>query len=108
MSDVKKDGLAVRLDAHFAALRVSSTRGALKRQTKNWQVYAAATGSALAMATNASASIIYSNTLITAGPVESIWGSGRTDRTQIIPFGDGGAVGIAVSQHATSPQAHSS
>jgi uncharacterized protein (TIGR03437 family) len=49
-----------RLDAHFATLRSPSSKEALKRSAGNWQFYAAVTGSALAMATGASASVIQS------------------------------------------------
>ncbi len=53
-----------RLDAHFATLRSPSPketqRDALKPSAANWQFYAAVTGSALAMATGASASVIQS------------------------------------------------
>jgi hypothetical protein len=48
-----------RLTAHFATLR-SSSLVALKGRAGSWQIYAAVTGSALAMATNVSAGIIYS------------------------------------------------
>jgi hypothetical protein len=48
-----------RLSTHFATMR-SSSLAALKSSAGNWQIYAAVTGSALAMATNASAGIIYS------------------------------------------------
>jgi len=47
-----------RLEAYFATLRPASLREALKRSAANWQIYAAVTGSAMAMATSASASII--------------------------------------------------
>jgi uncharacterized protein (TIGR03437 family) len=53
-----------RLDAYFATLRSPSPKEAqkqaLKRSAGNWQFYAAVTGSALAMATGASASVIQS------------------------------------------------
>lgn len=47
-----------RLDAHFATLRSPSPKEALKRSAGSWQFYAAVTGSALATATGASASVI--------------------------------------------------
>lgn len=47
-----------RLEAYFATLRPASLREALKRSAASWQIYAAVTGSAMAMATSASASII--------------------------------------------------
>jgi len=68
-----KRNLRGRLDAHFATRRFSSLSDALKRGAGNWQLYAAVTGSAMAMATNASADIIYSGLqFVTAGPVASI------------------------------------
>jgi hypothetical protein len=60
------------LNTHFAALRSSNLPEILRRSVANWQIYAAVTGSALAMATNASASIIYSGIQnVTAGPIKS-------------------------------------
>ena len=44
-----------RLEAHFATLRAPSLKDVLKRSAGNWQLYAAVTGSAMAMATGASA-----------------------------------------------------
>jgi MYXO-CTERM domain-containing protein len=55
-----------RLARYFANL---STR---KRSAADWRIYAAATGSAMAMATNASAGVIYFNQAITAGPVANV------------------------------------
>ena len=52
-SGVKSD-LKQRLDAHFATLRSSSLRDNLMRRAANWPLYAAATGSAMAMLTNTS------------------------------------------------------
>src|ERR1035438_3566732 len=54
----RKLDLDHRLDGYFATLRSSSLRDAVKRSAGNWQIYAAVTGSAMAMATSASASII--------------------------------------------------
>ena len=58
MCAARKLDLDRRLEAHFAALRSSSLREALQRSVGNWQLYAAVTGSAMAMVTSASASII--------------------------------------------------
>ncbi len=55
-----------RLNAHFATLRASAVGSALKRHAGNWPLYATVTGSALAMASSASASIIYAT-----GPVST-------------------------------------
>jgi hypothetical protein len=59
----RKVELNDRLTAYAATLR------SRKRTAGNWQAYAAVTGAALAMATNASAGIIYSGIQdVTAGP----------------------------------------
>ena len=58
MGATRKLDLDRRLEAYFATLRSSSLRDALKRSAGNWQIYAAVTGSAMAMATGASAAII--------------------------------------------------
>jgi hypothetical protein len=58
MGAARKLDLDHRLEAYFATLRSSVLREALKRSAANWQIYAAVTGSAMAMATSASASII--------------------------------------------------
>jgi uncharacterized protein (TIGR03437 family) len=66
MGAERKFDLDRRLEAYFATLHSSSLKEALKRSAGNWQIYAAVTGSALAMATNASASIIGSEARDTA------------------------------------------
>jgi len=72
MGVARKGGLDQRLDAYFATLRSSSLKQALKRGAANWQLYAAVTGSAMAMATNASAQIIASGVRnIAADPTAS-------------------------------------
>jgi uncharacterized protein (TIGR03437 family) len=58
MGAARKFDLDHRLEAYFATLRSSALRNALKRSVGNWQIYAAVTGSAMAVATSASASII--------------------------------------------------
>jgi uncharacterized protein (TIGR03437 family) len=58
MGAARKSGFDRRLEAYFATLRSSPAGALLKRRSGNWQIYAAVTGSALAMATNASAAII--------------------------------------------------
>lgn len=61
-----------RLDTHFATLRSSSSKDAVRRSAANWQIYAAVTGSALAMVTGASASVIQSSVeSIATDPVAS-------------------------------------
>jgi uncharacterized protein (TIGR03437 family) len=64
MGAARKYDLDHRLEAYFATLRSSSLRSsslkdALKRSAANWQLYATVTGSAMAMATSASAAIIH-------------------------------------------------
>lgn len=49
-----------RLNDYSALARVTAAANSLCGRAGNWPIYAAAAGSALAMATNASASIIYS------------------------------------------------
>jgi uncharacterized protein (TIGR03437 family) len=58
MRATRKLDLDRRLEAYFATLRAPDLREALKRSVGNWQIYAAVTGSAMAMMTSASASII--------------------------------------------------
>jgi uncharacterized protein (TIGR03437 family) len=58
MGAARQLGLDHRLDTYFATLRASSLKETLKRGAGNWQIYAAVTGSAMAMVTSASASII--------------------------------------------------
>ena len=47
-----------RLEAYFDTLRAPSLKDTLRHTAANWQVYAAVTGSAMAMATGASAAVI--------------------------------------------------
>src|ERR1017187_4644849 len=58
MGAARKFDLDRRLEYYFASLRSPSLRAALKRSAGNWQIYAAVTGSAMAMVTSASAAII--------------------------------------------------
>jgi hypothetical protein len=55
-----------RLDRYFA------NASARRRSVADWRMYAAATGSAMAMATNASAGVIYSNQAVTVGPEANV------------------------------------
>ncbi len=48
-----------RLEDYSALTRISTATGSPRSQSGNWAIYAAAVGSALAMGSNASASIIY-------------------------------------------------
>jgi uncharacterized protein (TIGR03437 family) len=73
MGAARKFDLERRLEAYFATLRSTSLKDALKRGAANWQLYAAVTGSAVAMATNASAQMIGSSGIrdIMADPIAS-------------------------------------
>ncbi len=44
-----------RLETYFATLRKSSSKELFQRRMANWQLYATVTGSAMAMAANATA-----------------------------------------------------
>jgi len=72
MGKPRKLDLDHRLEAYFATLRSSSFRETLKRNMSNWQIYAAVSGSAMAMATSASASIIGSGVRFTREPFASV------------------------------------
>src|SRR5580693_246110 len=61
MGTARKEDLDRRLEAYFATLHSTPLRDVLKRAA-NWQIYAAVSGSAIAMATGASASIIGAGT----------------------------------------------
>lgn len=56
----------LRLNAHFANQSAASLGAVARHGAANWQLYAAAAGSAMAMATSASAGVIYDNTSVTA------------------------------------------
>src|ERR1035437_5911254 len=72
MGAAGKSDLESRLEAYFTTLRSASLKDKLKRTAGNWQLYAAVTGSAMAMVTNASAQIIGSSIRdIAADPVAS-------------------------------------
>src|SRR5271170_6451656 len=79
MSDPPKSGLEHRLDSYLATLHSPSLKLRLRRSTANWKHYAAATGSAMAMLTNVSASVIGTGIRDHAPePVENIL-AGRQD-----------------------------
>ena len=72
MGAARKFDLESRLEAYFTTLRSASLKEKLKRSAGNWQLYAAVTGSAMAMVTNASAQIIGSGIRdIAADPIAS-------------------------------------
>ena len=56
----KRCDLEWRLEAYFATLHSSQVKEALKRSLANWPIYAAVSGSAMAMITSATASIVNS------------------------------------------------
>jgi MYXO-CTERM domain-containing protein len=75
---------------------------------ENWQVYAAVTGSAVAMATNASASIIYSGILNQKVAVKSAQtGSPGQLMTTAIKLKSGAGATIQVGFHAVAAQGNS-
>ena len=83
MGAPRKLDLERRLEAYFATLRSSSLKEVLKHSAGNWQVYAAVTGSAMAMVTSASASIIGSGV---RGNAPDPTGSARTNKVQVGAF----------------------
>jgi|ERR1700683_3996788 hypothetical protein len=78
-----------RLDRYFANV---STR---RRSLADWRNYAAVTGSAIAMAMNASAEVIYLSQTVTAGPLANVAMSSGTEQRQNIALknGVGGSIG---------------
>ena len=68
-----------RLDSYFA--NVSARR----RSLADWRIYAAVTGSAMAMATNASAGVIYFSQTVTAVPLASVARAIRKLNRRILP-----------------------
>jgi uncharacterized protein (TIGR03437 family) len=71
MGAARKFDLDRRLEAYFATLR-PSLRDTLKRGVGNWQIYAAVTRSAMAIATGASASLISSGIPFAPSPTASV------------------------------------
>ena len=76
-SSINNGGITIakkstRLDSYFA--NVSARR----RSVADWRIYAAVTGSAMAMATNASAGVIYFNQAVTVGPIANVARSSAT------------------------------
>ncbi|MGA2135865.1 MAG: IPT/TIG domain-containing protein [Bryobacteraceae bacterium] len=85
-----------RLEAYFATLRPSTLRDVLKRSAENWPIYAAVTGSALAMTTSTSAAIIGSGLRdTTVDPTASVLnGKPQFASTQNLPL----AVRMAIAK----------
>src|SRR5215471_1976052 len=84
MTDQRKTDAS--LDIQLDSYSETSNPG-LKSAGRNWQVYAAATGAALAAATIAAAGTIYGTGPITAGPVTRAFGSHNA--TQNVNIGSG-------------------
>ena len=86
--DIKNE----RLDSYFA--NVSARR----RSVANWRIYAAVTGSAMAMATDASAGVIYFDQVVTAGPLANAVKSDNTMQSQNIALKsvNGGNIGFGL------------
>jgi hypothetical protein len=85
-----------RLSDYAAVTRISATAKSLYRRTGSWPIYAAATGSALAMATGASASLITSGIVSGTFPSGlSVNAGGPTTQVGLIP-------GLSVKIHALS------
>ncbi len=81
-----------RLSDYAAITRISGAAKSLYRRTGNWPIYAAATGSALAMATGASASIISG---VYPGGGVSVNPGGPVSHVGLLP-------GLSVKLHALS------
>jgi hypothetical protein len=91
--------LEERLSNYEAIARISATAKTLYRRAGNWPIYAAATGSALAMATGASASIITSGIISGVFPSGvSVNPGGPATQLGLIP-------GLSVKIHALSSAA---
>jgi len=106
MSSVRKVDLNHRLDAHFATLRSSSLKDTLKRSAGTWRFYTAVTGSAVAMATGASAATIQSNGGTAAQPVASVMpGNLHLRSSRNLPFLN--AMKLAVAAAIPSPTSQS-
>jgi hypothetical protein len=75
MSGARKVDQNDRLEAYLATLRPPAWKEALKRRAAHWQLYAAVTGSAMAMATNASVSSVPGGIRDIARPAASLLGA---------------------------------
>jgi hypothetical protein len=96
-----------RLRAYASTLRTGSLSDALRRAAEKWPVYATVTGAALAMASNASASIIYSGLLDTTVSLGSKQKSANrtTGGSVLLKSGSGAPIGsfqLVVAHHAGS------
>ena len=80
-----------RLDRYFANL------SARRRSMADWRIYAAVTGSAMAMATNASAGVIYFNQAVTVGPIGNVAIGNTEQQSQNIALksANGGNIGFS-------------
>ena len=64
--------LEARLESYFSTLRSSPVKAILKRKLEHWPIYAAVGGSAVAMATGASASVIATGTRLVPEAIASM------------------------------------
>lgn len=71
MRRTQRFDLERRLETYFSTLHSSPLRATLKRKIEHWQIYAAVGGSAVAMVTGASATIIGSGIGVTSEPTVS-------------------------------------
>ncbi|HEX4136193.1 MAG TPA: PEP-CTERM sorting domain-containing protein [Bryobacteraceae bacterium] len=96
-----------RLNTYTTTVRTSAAASALKRTAEKWPIYATVTGAALAMASNASASIIYSGLLDSTVSLGSKQKSANrtTGRSVLLKSGSGAPIGsfqLVVAHHAGS------
>jgi len=97
-----------RLDAYFATLSPSALRKVLRRSAANWQMYAAVTGSAMAMATGAAASNVANVSaarpnFVIAGQNGARVEIGRTSPAQAPSISPGGIVPIYGTLNTIQP-----
>ncbi len=107
MDDARKLDLDHRLEAYFATLRSSFPKDAIRHKAGNWQVYAAAAGSALAMVTGASASIIGTGIRdVAAEPVASVREARHLASSRNTPLKN--TVRLAMARRDSAKNAHAS
>src|ERR1700690_1739901 len=72
MSSAGESDFGHRLEAYFSTLRSFPLQATVKRKIESWQIYAAVGGSAMAMATGASASVISSGVRFAPEAIASV------------------------------------
>jgi len=102
-----KSKLENRLNDHFAVLKPSSVGAAIQRSAAHWPMYAAVTGSALAMATSAAAgSITYSGVVNATAHISSVGvpisASTSLSNAVKINLASGRYFDLSVKQHQSS------